>query len=588
MKNNETILVQKIPDHPMSSTSTQDLLVDPNLISSISNNELKPDAFIEPCGGILGYYSGLFRRKAKNFLSNFKNVVLRLGQVFFFLIIIIYIGFVIKTFVDTGFYIDWCTGYGMAFMLIGLLIISIVYNTLNKYKYFNMFHFNCDNGFGLLFKKYGRCTTAAVFLLLFFGFVIYDTVVTDELNRIMSLLGIVAFLLCGLVFSKHPEYIRWDTILVGLSLQMFLGLISIPIKFGREIFSCIGDRVVHFLSYAYTGAAFVFGDFLVNKQHVFAFQALSVLYFLSMIVQVLYYLGWMQIICLKIGKSIQFVLGTTVIESVNAVATVFLGMSEAPLLYNVYIKYLTNSEIHAVMTGCFATVAGTMLAAYTSLGIDPKNVITASIMAAPGALTYAKLYYPETVKSSTSKNILLVQSDDVSVMDAACKGTFMATTIVSSIIASVIASVSFINLLDGIILWLGYLVGIENLTLDYILGIIFIPLAWAMGVKHEECELVASLIGIKTIANEFIAYVKLSELKSAGKLSARSEAIATFALCGFANPGALATMIAFLSSLAPSKRESIINVSFRAFVTGCITSFSSACIAGLLTPENGF
>ncbi|XP_066909207.1 sodium/nucleoside cotransporter 1 [Halyomorpha halys] len=303
-----------------------------------------------------------------------------------------------------------------------------------------------------------------------------------------------------------------------------------------------------------------------------------------MFTRILFYLGWLQVFCFKIGSLIEMCLGTTVIESVNAVTIIFLGMSEAPLLYSVYLADLSSSELHAIMASGFSTVAGTLLAAYTSLGVDPRYVITASIMAAPASLCFAKLLYPETIQSkTTSKEITLLNSKETSLLQAASNGASSAIGMVQGIIASVVACVAFISFLNAVCSWLATLVGYEGITLEYLVGILFVPIAWLMGVDPEECQTVGSLIGIKTVANEFIAYMQLGALKKVGKLSARSEAIATFALCAFSNPSALGSSIAILTSLEKSQSEKINKVALRAFITGCITTFTSASIAGLLT-----
>ncbi|CAH1408029.1 unnamed protein product [Nezara viridula] len=427
-----------------------------------------------------------------------------------------------------------------------------------------------------------KYTVYLAFVVAFIVFIIYDT--SNNRRRLISLLGVIFFLFISFIFSKHPEYIRWDTVLSGVTLQILFGLCTIRWETGRNILKCFGDNVVNFLNFGLDGATFVYGDTLIVKEMVFAFQALSTLYFLAMFARILFYLGWLQIFCFKIGSVIEMCLGTTVIESINAITIIFLGMSEAPLLYSVYLVDLSSSELHAIMTSGFSTVAGTLLAAYTTLGVDPRYVLTASMMAAPASLCFSKLLYPETVQSkTTSKEITLLNSNDANLLQAASNGALSAIGMVQGIIASVIACVAFISFLNAVCSWLGTLVGYDGITLEYLVGMLLVPVAWLMGVDPEECQTVGSLIGIKTMANEFIAYKQLGQLKAAGKLSARSEAIATFALCAFSNPGALGSSIATLTTLEKRQSEKIHKVALRAFVAGCITTFTSACIAGLLT-----
>ncbi|KAK9508024.1 hypothetical protein O3M35_007775 [Rhynocoris fuscipes] len=573
--------------------SNSGTLSDNKLLVTSEKNQIDQDViYIEPCGG----RAGILMLSIWNYIYKFTNSYSLFIKLFtkctILALVIAYVGYIIKVFIDKGSPLDWCHGYGMAFLIIAFIVWCIIYYKMIKVS-FKLFKPHLIKNFGgtiKFIKKYSsliKSILSIVLIILFFAFIIYDT--RSERRRLISLFGIMLFIIIGFLFSKHPDYIRWDTVITGVCFHLLIGFLTIRIEVGRNIFQCIGTTIVKFLEFGYNGAAFVYGDFLVNVQQVFAFQSLSVLFFLSMVVQVLFYLGWIQIFCYKIGGFLQFILGTTVIESVNAFSTIFLGMSEAPLLYRPYIKDLTPSEMHTVMTAGFATVAGTLLAAYTTLGVDPKNVITASAMAAPASLMFGKLFYPENRKSKTSSdNIEIYRSSDLSIMDAACKGAFDAVQLIAGIVSCVAATVSMVYFLNAFSAWLGSLAGVEGLTLEYLLGQILIPLAWAMGVQPNQCEEVASLIGMKSIANEFVAYEKLGKLKAAGKLSIRSEAIATFALCGFANPGSLATLIAMMTSLCPSQKGVVTKVAFRAFIAGSITSFTSACIAGLLTPENGF
>ncbi|BES94431.1 Sodium nucleoside cotransporter [Nesidiocoris tenuis] len=557
----------------------------------IPNGDLNDDEnspprheYLEPTGGLLGKFilvcwSSLRDaiRRTRQFWSI--GIKLVIGAAFF-----AYLGFVIKTYIDRGQPLDWCYGYGKAFLYFGLVIWCVIYYQAIKCYTDKIFTMMSESAV-MQSEKFGYVKIAciAVFLVGFTAAIIYDS--HGQTERLRSLLGILSFIVMGAIFSKHPDFIRWGALFTGLSLHIVIGLLTIKFEAGRDIVKCIGNSVVMFLECGYEGASFVFG-FLVSEKHIFAFESLSVLYFLSTVVYVLFYLGWMQRICFKVGGFIQYLMGTTVIESVNSVTTIFLGMSEAPLLYAEYIKLLTPSELHTIMTAGFATVAGTLLAAYTALGIDPKNVITASAMAAPGALTFGKLFYPENRKSITSStNIEMIHGKDKGIIDAACTGAFNAIGIVASIIALVIASVSLVGFANQTTVFLGGLVGVDGFTVDYILGKVFIPLAWLMGVKTEDCSRVASLIGLKSFINEFVAYQKLGEYKKAGLLSVRSETIATFALCGFANPGSLASNIALLTKLAPNQSTVISRIAVRALIAGSITSFTSATIAGLLMEE---
>lgn len=376
--------------------------------------------------------------------------------------------------------------------------------------------------------------------------------------------------------------IQWRTVIWGLILQFILGLITLRWSVGRSIFQCVSGKVTTFLDYAKAGASFVFSEDIVGKG-VFAFAVLPVVFFFSFAVQVLCYLGAMQWIILKLGWVLQSIMGTTLCESLAAAANPFIGMSESPLMIAPYLKHLTSSELHAILGSGFSTVSGTVLAAYIAFGAKPAHIITASIMSAPTSLAYSKLFYPETEQSLTkSENIKLEKSSDSSILDAATNGALAALPIVLGIIANIVAFVSFVAFVNGILSWFGGLVGYEQLSLEIILGKVFMPLSWTMGVPWDHCEDVATLIGLKTVVNELVAYQRLGEMKH---LKGRSEAIATFAICGFANPGSIGIQIGVFSSLVPEKKEQVTAVIVRAFITGTAACFLTASIAGMLLDD---
>jgi len=298
--------------------------------------------------------------------------------------------------------------------------------------------------------------------------------------------------------------------------------------------------------------------------------------------------------------------GTTAAESMNASANIFLGQSEAPLMIQPYLADMTKSEIHAVMTGGFATIAGSVLAAYISFGISASHLLSASVMSAPAALAFSKLFYPETkVSRTTADNLPPRVSADANLLDAAATGAAQAVYLVGNIAGSLIAFLAFVAFANGVLSWCGGLVGAPFLTLEWLLGWAFYPLAFIMGVPcggatapelvagcaglglaGQECDegrLVATLIGLKTIVNEFAAYDRLRSYGAA--LSPRSKAIVTFALCGFSNPASVGVQIAALSYMAPSRRAAISEVALRAFIAGSAACFLTACIAGALIPD---
>lgn len=230
----------------------------------------------------------------------------------------------------------------------------------------------------------------------------------DEPQKLVSLVAPFVFILCGYIFSTKRSAIKWRIVVTGITCQFLLGVICIRWTVGRQIFQCLGDKVATFLGYATDGAEFVFGTFLIEAG-VFAFAILPVIFFFSFFISVLYYLGAMQWVVIKLGWILQQILGTTVCESVTAAANIFLGMSESPLLIRPYINKLTKSEIHSIMVSGFATVSGTVLAAYLSFGASAAHLITSSVMAAPATLAISKLYMPETEESQTSSDTITLE-----------------------------------------------------------------------------------------------------------------------------------------------------------------------------------
>ncbi|XP_048511454.1 sodium/nucleoside cotransporter 2 isoform X2 [Athalia rosae] len=506
----------------------------------------------------------------------------------------VYFGFATRYwYITYGFWTgQWCNGYGMLVILLAIIYGSLFYYHIAK-RFFGKTIAGCFRPVLKCCKnvnenKYVRRFGSAIFYLIVFAagivFLIFDTI--DSRDRLISLLGACILIALGWIFSKHPGRVNWTPVLWGLILQFAIGLFTIRWSTGREIFQCIADKMTIFLSYATEGAIFVFSKELVSEYNVFAFASLTVVFFFSFIVQILYYVGAMQWFIMKLGGLLQIIMGTTVCESINSVANIFLSMSESPLLIKPYIPSLTHSEMHTIMASGFATVSGTVLLAYINFGAEPAHLLIASVMSAPAALCYSKLFYPEVEETKTSRETIApLKSDDTSLLDAASKGAVTGIALFLGIIANVIAFVSAIAFLNGIISWLGGLVGYDFITFDWMLSKVFIPLAWIMGVPWEECEMIAGLIGLKTAVNEFVAFQQLGQYKSAKMLSPRTEAIATYAICGFSNPGSIGIMIGALTSMAPEKRTQITSVAVRAFITGSAVCFLTACVAGMLMTD---
>ncbi|XP_011648149.1 solute carrier family 28 member 3 [Pogonomyrmex barbatus] len=487
---------------------------------------------------------------------------------------------------------QWCNGNGMLLILAGLTYLGVFYFLIVK-PYFGKYIIRCCRPATkslerLQTTKYGTCIGVTIIylvvLIVIIAFLIVDT--ADSRYRLISILCIIVILGFGWLFSKHPGQVNWRPVICGLILQFVFGIITLRWPVGRNIFECLSGKVVTFLDYAKVGSSFVFSADLVDKG-VFAFAVLPVIFFFSFTVQILCYLGIMQWIIMKLGWILQTIMGTTLCESLCAAANPFIGMSESPLMIKPYIKQLTSSELHAVLSSGFSTVSGTVFAAYISFGAKPAHLITSSIMSAPTSLAYSKLFYPETEQSSTkSDNIKLEKSSDTSILDAATNGALAAIPIILGIIANIVAFVSFIAFVNGILSWFGGLVGYDQLSLEIILAKVFMPLSWLMGVPWNHCEDVGTLIGLKTVVNELVAYQKMGEFKEQGRLFGRSEAIATFAICGFANPSSIGIQIGVFSSLAPEKKKEVTECILRAFITGSAVCFLTASIAGMLLDDD--
>ncbi|XP_035786695.1 solute carrier family 28 member 3-like isoform X1 [Anopheles albimanus] len=514
-------------------------------------------------------------------------------------VVIVFFGFATNYYLEyeeTTCGMQWCDGYGMLVLLVGFVYLGLLYYHVAKpllSGYFDAWIVRPVSKFlGRITQLWYIRLGAVCLVLAGFGvFCYFET--RDQTERLISLSGMAVLLIIAFLLSKHPTRINFRPVVLGVVFQFLLGLFCIRWEVGRSIFSCVGDKVATFLNYTGAGAAFVYGQVLVgggeNEYAIFAFSVLTVIYFFSFCISILYYLGAMQWVVLKLGWILQSILGTTVCESVIAAANIFLGMSESPLLVRPYLKDLTHSELHSIMTSGFATVSGTVLAAYISFGANPAHLITASVMAAPGALCFAKMIYPETQESKTrSDNIQMEESPDSSVLDAASNGANAATPLVLGIIANLVAFVAFIAFVNGVLAWLGMRVGWEDVSLENIFGAVFRPLAYVMGVPWDDSYYVGKVIGIKMIVNEFVAFERLGEFIKEQVISPRSAAIATYAVCGFANPSSMGIMIGTLSAMAPDKRNVITSVAFRAFLTGSIVCFMTASIGGLLMDETIF
>ncbi|KAH8400999.1 hypothetical protein KR009_002366, partial [Drosophila setifemur] len=481
--------------------------------------------------------------------------------------------------------INWCHGYGLLIVMLVIFYIFWLYYWVFKPYAGRKLYNNYIEGWIDKWIEFSRKMIVsgimlAIVIVLAVGYLLFEC--SDNFMKATGLLGPVAFILLGVAVSKHKKRIPWRIVTHGLLGQLILAIVCLRLKFGRDVFQCAGQKVIKFLGFAQYGARFVYGDRICDE-FVFAFAILAVVFFFSVTTSILYFLGWMQFFLSAFGFLLQATVGTTICESINAVGNVFLGMSESPLLIRPYLPILTSSELHSICTSGYATVSGSVLSAYVCFGANPAYLITASVMAAPGGLAFSKLFYPEIEESQTrADNIKLEKSEDRSILDAAANGAATALGIVLGIVANIIAFLAIVHFLNAVVQWCFEMLGQREVSLLFILSLLFWPVAFVMGVPIADCAQIGWVVAEKTLINEFVAYKHLGQMITDKSIDPRSASIATFALCGFANPGSMGVLIASLSAMAPNRRPDITRVAFRAFFAGSLVSFTSASLAGKL------
>ena len=396
----------------------------------------------------------------------------------------------------------------------------------------------------------------------------------------VSFLGLIVMLAIAWALSTNRRAIRWRPVVAGTILQFVFAVIILKTEPGRMFFDWLGSGITRFLDFTDAGATFVFGERF--KEFYFAFKVLPTIIFFSAFITILYYFGVLQWIVGLFAKIMMKVMGTSGAESLSASANIFVGQTEAPLLIKPYVGSMTRSELMAVMSGGFATIAGGVMAAYVGMGVSAKHLLAASVMSAPAALVMAKLMLPETDESPTAGKVsIAVERPWANAIDAAASGAGDGLKLALNVGAMLIAFVALIAMIDFPLVKLGEALG-QPLSLNIILGWVCRPLAWVMGVPWSESADVGTLLGIKTAINEFVGYVEMQKMIAAGRLSERSQAIATYALCGFSNFSSIAIQIGGIGSIAPERRGDLARLGLRAMVAGSLACFQTATIAGIL------
>ncbi|ELY4108610.1 NupC/NupG family nucleoside CNT transporter [Cronobacter turicensis] len=417
---------------------------------------------------------------------------------------------------------------------------------------------------------------------------------------LMGLVGMLALLLIAVALSSNRKAINLRTVVGAWLIQIAIGALVLYVPAGRKVLLAMSEGVANVIAYGNDGISFLFGGLVSDKMFevfggggfIFALRVLPVIVFFSSLIAVLYYLGIMQLVIRLLGGALRKVLKTSRTESLSATANIFVGQTEAPLVVRPYIATMTRSELFAVMCGGLASVAGSVLAGYAQMGVPLEYLIAASFMAAPGGLLFAKIIIPETETPHDAPHLDAAQHDPdrpSNVLDAAASGASAGMQLALNVGAMLLAFVALIALLNGMLSGIGGWFNHPELSLQLILGWVFSPVAWLIGVPWDEAMVAGSFIGQKLIINEFVAYMNFGEyLKedaavAAGLqvLSAHTKAIISFALCGFANLSSIAILIGGLGSMAPNRRHEVAQLGLKAVAAGTLSNLMSATIAGL-------
>jgi CNT family concentrative nucleoside transporter len=404
------------------------------------------------------------------------------------------------------------------------------------------------------------------------------------MERFTGILGMLTLLGIAFAMSNNRRKLDWRLIFWGLSLQLLFALFILKTPIGQPFFGAVDLVVKKLLSFSDAGSDFLFKSFgsgvveapLLN----FAFRVLPTIIFFSSLMAILYYLGIMQKVVKGIAWVMERTLKTSGAETLSVSANIFVGQTEAPLMIRPFVKGLTQSEIMAIMVGGFATVAGGVMAIYVKILSDVPNIaghlMAASIMSAPAALVIAKIIYPETeIAATADDDAIHVEKIDDNAMEALARGATSGLQLAGNVAAMLIAFVALIAMVNA-------LLGFVGVTLQEILGFIFKPLAWTMGIPWDEAGIMGTLMGEKLVLTELIAYADLSELRNTGGISDRTAIIASYALCGFANFASIGIQIGGLGGIAPERRKDFAKLGLKAMFGGALASWLTATVAGIL------
>ena len=413
------------------------------------------------------------------------------------------------------------------------------------------------------------------------------------MGRFTGILGLFTMLCLAVAFSTNRRAIRIKTVAWGLVLQITFAIFVLRLDIGRLIFQKAGDAVNRLLSYSFVGSQFIFGELGRQSSPLgfyFAFQVLPTIIFIAAFFAVLYHYGIMQFIIKQAARVMTRFMGASGAESLNVAASIFMGQTEAPLTIRPFLPQLTRSELMTVMTSGMAHVSGGIMAAYIAFGIEPKHLLSAVIMTAPGTILVSKMLVPETEQPKTAGRVVMSEEEvkteqQENVLGAVARGTTDGLYLALNVAAMLISFLALIALSNGILG--GVHNGLARLgfswfpsSLERIFGTIFAPIAWVIGIPWRDCPVIGNLLGTRMVLNELVAFSLLGPQKAL--LTPRSFTIATFALCGFANLSSIGIQIGGIGALAPNKKGELARLGLRAMLAGTMANLMSASIAGML------
>ena len=424
---------------------------------------------------------------------------------------------------------------------------------------------------------------------------------------VRGLLGLTSLILISYLLSNNRKKIQWKTVFISIFIQFVIAVLILKISLIQSIFEIISKIFVRIINYTTSGSSFLFSS-LVDQQkftYIFAFQVLPVIIFFSALTSVLYHLGVIQKIVSFLAWILNKFLKITGAESLSLAGNIFLGQTESPILIKSYLGKMTKSQLFIVMVGGMSTVAGSVLAAYIGLlgGNDineqlkfSNHLLTASVMAAPGAVAISKIIFPEETKSVKEEIKIETKNKNGNILLSITGGTIEGVKLAVNVGAMLLVFIAFIALLNDIMWLIGELFNLNGLisestsfnhfSIEFVLGYLFAPMMWLIGVTYQECAIMGQLLGVKIVSSEFVAFIQLADLKNINNsielLSKKSITMATFMLCGFANLTSIGIQIGGIGVLAPAQRKNLSEMGFKAMIAGTIVSLISACFAGAL------